>query len=71
MKKDLIKIDQLQQALPDKPAIQTIYQWTSANQIPYYKIGRTLFFSISEIELWQNSGRPKDISKIRPTLTQE
>lgn len=63
MKKDLIKIEQLQQVLPENPSIQTIYQWTSKDLIPHYKIGRTLFFSASEIEKWNNSGRPKNNSQ--------
>ena len=41
-----------QQYIPGHPAVQTIYGWTSNNQIPYHKIGKRIFFVKSELDEW-------------------
>ena len=45
-------IEQLCDYLPEHPAIQTVYTWTSANRIPYYKEGKRIRFLKSEIDEW-------------------
>jgi len=30
----------------------TIYAWTCKNEIPYYKVGRKLYFDVDEINEW-------------------
>lgn len=38
--------------LPQRPAPQTVYGWTSAKQIPYHKNGKKIIFLKSEIDAW-------------------
>lgn len=57
MKKDLIKIDELIELLPDHPEKSTIYGWIRQKKVPHYKYGRCLFFSKSEILDWNEQGR--------------
>ncbi|MGL5981108.1 MAG: helix-turn-helix transcriptional regulator [Phocaeicola sp.] len=38
--------------LPNHPAEQTIYGWTSLNKIPYHKCGKRVQFRKSEIDAW-------------------
>lgn len=45
-------IQELCDYLPEHPAIQTVYTWTSANRIPYYKEGKRIRFLKSEIDDW-------------------
>jgi len=30
----------------------TIYTWTSKSQIPHYKVGRKLYFSVDDLNAW-------------------
>ena len=57
IKKDLMKLDQLIEFLPHRPAKATIYKKTSKKEIPFYKIGKTLLFSKSEILNWLKNER--------------
>ena len=45
--------------LPNHPAEQTVYGWTSAHQIPYHKRGKRIMFLKSEIDDWLNGGKVK------------
>lgn len=38
--------------LPNHPAEQTVYGWTSNRTIPYYKNGKSIVFRKSEIDSW-------------------
>ena len=44
--------DELREYLPEHPARQTIYGWTSNVLIPFHKKGKTLRFKKSEIDRW-------------------
>jgi len=46
--------------LPNHPAEQTVYGWTSAHKIPFHKKGKSILFLKSEIDEWlQQSTRMK------------
>lgn len=55
--KDLINLTELIAFMPHHPSRHTIYQLTSKKQIPFYKIGKTLLFSQSEILNWLQNER--------------
>ena len=57
IKKDLMKLDQLIEFLSHHPTKATIYKKTSKKEIPFYKIGKTLLFSKSEILNWLKNER--------------
>ena len=38
--------------LPNHPAEQTVYGWTSNHTIPYHKNGKSIVFCKSEIDAW-------------------
>ncbi len=40
--------------LPNHPAEQTIYGWTSAKKIPFHKRGKSILFNKAEIDEWLN-----------------
>ena len=40
-------------------SIQTVYTWTSANRIPYYKEGKRIRFLKSEIDKWMLNSKLK------------
>lgn len=40
--------------LPNHPAEQTIYGWTSAKKIPFHKRGKCILFNKAEIDEWLN-----------------
>ena len=40
--------------LPNHPAEQTIYGWTSAKKIPFHKRGKSILFNKAEIDEWVN-----------------
>lgn len=40
-------------------ARNTVYQWTSRNLIPHYKVGKKLMFKISEIDNWVLNNKNK------------
>jgi len=54
---DLINLKDLIAFLPHHPSRHTIYQLTSHKSIPFYKIGKTLLFSKSEILNWLKNER--------------
>jgi hypothetical protein len=62
-----MNIKELRAHLPDHPATQTIYTWTSQNKIPFSKVPgkKGLAFLKSEIDEWLKSGRQKTIAEIR------
>ena len=43
--------------LPNHPAEQTVYGWTSTLQIPFHKRGKRIMFLKSEIETWLHDGK--------------
>lgn len=49
-------IDELREYLPEHPARQTIYGWTSKALIPFHKKGKSLKFKKSEIDRWLEIG---------------
>ena len=55
--------------LPDKPALQTVYGWSSAGTIPSHSKGKKLFFLKSEIDLWLKAGRRKTNAEITAGAT--
>lgn len=42
--------------LPNHPAEQTVYGWTSARKIPFRKRGKSILFNKAEIDQWLSSG---------------
>lgn len=42
--------------LPNHPAKQTVYGWTSAHSIPFHKKGKSIIFLKSEIDVWLQQG---------------
>ncbi len=42
--------------LPNHPAEQTVYGWTSARKIPFHKRGKSILFYKAEIDQWLSSG---------------
>lgn len=55
---------ELSEYLPDKPAIPTIYEWTTKRKIPFHKKGRKLQFKKSEIDAWLDGDRRKTHAEI-------
>ena len=54
-------IEEVREYIPFHPAEQTVYGWTSENQIPFHKIKKNLFFRKSEIDDWlMNKKRKAD-----------
>ena len=45
-------VQEVSDYLPEHPAVQTLYTWTSAKRIPYHKEGKRLRFLKSEIDTW-------------------
>ena len=45
-------VQEVSDYLPEHPAVQTLYTWTSAKRIPYHKDGKRLRFLKSEIDTW-------------------
>ena len=43
--------------LPNHPAEQTVYGWTSTQQIPFHKRGKRIMFLKSEIDTWLHDGK--------------
>jgi len=50
MNKRLININELSELIG--LSVNTLYSWVSQQRIPYYKIGSTVRFDISEIGEW-------------------
>lgn len=47
-----LSVQDVSDYLPEHPAVQTLYTWTSAKRIPYHKDGKRLRFLKSEIDTW-------------------
>jgi excisionase family DNA binding protein len=60
---DILSIEQACQYL--KLAKQTIYGFTSKNEIPFFKKGKKLYFKKTELEQWLLEGRQKTHREIR------
>ena len=45
-------VDELREYLPEHPARQTVYGWTSNAIIPFHKKGKSLRFKKSEVDKW-------------------
>ena len=60
--RNLLDIDQASEYL--KLAKQTVYGFTSKNEIPYIKRGKKLYFRKTELETWLNEGRRKTNKEI-------
>lgn len=62
-----LSIDELREYLPDHPAKQTIYGWTSNYEIPFHKRQgqKAVYFLKSEIDAWLVKGRKKTIAEIQ------
>lgn len=57
-------VDELSEYLPQRPAKQTIYGWTSNRIIPYHKKGKNIYFLKSEIDAWLLGEGRKSTSEI-------
>lgn len=64
-------IQELCDYLPEHPAIQTVYTWTSANRIPYYKEGKRIRFLKSEIDKWMLNSKEVVAINLKPEVKQE
>ena len=50
--------------LPNHPAEQTVYGWTSNHTIPYHKNGKSIVFRKSEIDSWLMQSARKSTNDI-------
>ena len=50
--------------LPNHPAEQTVYGWTSNRTIPYHKNGKSIVFRKSEIDSWLMQSARKSTNDI-------
>lgn len=50
--KQWLNMTELIDYLPNHPAEQTVYGWTSARKIPFHKQGKSIMFKKSEIDVW-------------------
>lgn len=58
-------VTEAQKYIPGHPAVQTIYGWTSNDQIPYHKIGKRIYFVKSELDDWMSNGQHKSNDDLR------
>jgi excisionase family DNA binding protein len=54
-----LDVDEFCEYHPEKPAKQTVYQWTANGEVPHHKRGKKLYFLKSEIDQWLKNGRRK------------
>ena len=54
-----MNLKELCEYLPNHPAEQTVYGWTSCHQIPFHKRGKRIMFLKSEIDTWLHDGKIK------------
>lgn len=54
--KQWLNMAELIDYLPNHPAEQTVYGWTSARKIPFHKQGKSIMFKKSEIDAWLEGG---------------
>lgn len=52
-----------------KLSFKTIYQLTSRRMIPFFKKGKFLYFSRTELEGWIKSGKKQTIAEIESAAT--
>ena len=52
-----MNLKELREYLPNHPAEQTVYGWTSCHQIPFHKKGKRIMFLKSEIDDWLHDGK--------------
>ncbi len=57
-------VDELREYLPEHPARQTVYGWTSNAIIPHHKKGKNLRFRKSEVDKWLHEGYNPYIKEI-------
>lgn len=50
--------------LPNHPAEQTVYGWTSTHFIPYHKKGKSIVFRKSEIDEWLRNDKRKSMGDL-------
>lgn len=50
--------------LPNHPAEQTVYGWTSNHTIPFHKNGKSIIFRKSEIDVWLMQTSRKSVNDI-------
>ena len=50
--------------LPNHPAEQTVYGWTSSRTIPFHKNGKSIIFRKSEIDNWLMQTTRKSVNDI-------
>ena len=60
-----LNMDELREYLPDHPAAQTIYGWTSCRYIPFHKKGKRLQFLKAEIDNWLKAEKHKTIKELQ------
>ena len=59
-----MRIKELCAYMPTRPAVQTVYGWTSAHLIPFHKKGKRIMFLKSEIDKWLMGEQLKSIREI-------
>ena len=62
MKSDYLTLKELSEYV--NLAVQTIYGFTSTNQIPYIKRGKKLYFKKSDIDIWIEKGQSKTLEEM-------
>ena len=50
--------------LPNHPAEQTVYGWTSTHFIPFHKKGKSIVFLKSEIDEWLRNSKRKSVGDL-------
>ena len=60
-----MNLKELCEYLPNHPAEQTVYGWTSCHQIPFHKRGKRIMFLKSEIDTWLHD-RKRNWRRKRP-----
>ena len=56
--------------LPNHPAEQTVYGWTSNMKIPFHKTGKHIRFLKSEIDAWLLEDKSKSDKELNEDVTQ-
>lgn len=59
-----MNLKELREYLPNHPAEQTVYGWTSCHQIPFHKKGKRIIFLKSEIDDWLHGSKMKSKKEI-------
>lgn len=64
-----MNLKELCEYLPNHPAEQTVYGWTSCHQIPFHKRGKRIMFLKSEIDTWLHDGKIKSQKELEAEAT--